>query len=309
MGGREVCEGCVNGLWSSISSFLSLLYDGGSCSLGHWCPWGHNEEKLERSTPQLSPFLPHSLALSNTSCFSDCSVLQRGFNVYFQRPGMNLQIFLWIYSSSSCFQVNAKPSFLEFPCVLQGQQEKYLTLWKLRSMILRLQGGLLKFRNTFWNMGNSGENSLQSILICLFWDRKMLGRNIVCFFCPYTFPYIASYHDHCWEQNGGLDGPLVWLHIAGSMLWCYGKMRTSTPMLLASKAIYAFSNLTLTFPLYPCYYSYVYLHSFLIVLLIYCIFTYFRYSASASKGGLQLLPFFPLRKHMKLFLFEELFSK
>lgn len=37
--------------------------------------------------------------------------------------------------------------FLEFPCVLQSQEEKYMTLWKLRSVILGLQGGILKFRN------------------------------------------------------------------------------------------------------------------------------------------------------------------
>lgn len=51
------------------------------------------------------------------------------------------------------------------------------------------------------------------------------------------------------------------------------------------------------------------LHTFLVILLIYCIFPYFRYSSSASKDGLQQLIPLPLRHHIKLFTSEERFSK
>lgn len=51
------------------------------------------------------------------------------------------------------------------------------------------------------------------------------------------------------------------------------------------------------------------LHTLLVILLIYCIFPYFRYSASASKEGLQQLILSPLRQHIKSFTSEELFSR
>lgn len=92
------------------------------------------------------------------------------------------------------------------------------------------------------------------------------------------------------------------------MLQCYGKMRTSALMLLTSKATYAFSNLTFTFCLYPYYCTYTFLYTFLIIMLFYCVFTQFGQSTSVSKGGFQLLALFPLRKHIKLLMFEELFS-
>lgn len=51
------------------------------------------------------------------------------------------------------------------------------------------------------------------------------------------------------------------------------------------------------------------LHSFLVILLIYYIFPYFRYSSSAAKDGLKKLIPFPLRQYIKLFTSEEFFSK
>lgn len=51
------------------------------------------------------------------------------------------------------------------------------------------------------------------------------------------------------------------------------------------------------------------LHTFLVILLIYGIFPYFRYPSSAAKDGLEQLILFPLRQHVKLLTSEELFSK
>lgn len=51
------------------------------------------------------------------------------------------------------------------------------------------------------------------------------------------------------------------------------------------------------------------LHTFLVILLIYCIFPYFRYPSSAAKDGLEQLILFPLGQHIKLVTSEELFSK
>lgn len=51
------------------------------------------------------------------------------------------------------------------------------------------------------------------------------------------------------------------------------------------------------------------LHTFLVILLIYLIFPYFRCPSSAVKDGFEQLILFPLGQYIKLLTSEELFSK
>lgn len=100
-GVRGACVFCVDALWSSICSFLTLLYDGGSCRLGHECLWGHTERNLSETLCDFPP--PWHAPQPCTSCLSVCLVLRRGFNVCLQRLWMNLQSCSWVCNSSSRF--------------------------------------------------------------------------------------------------------------------------------------------------------------------------------------------------------------
>lgn len=143
-------------------------------------------------------------------------------------------------------------------------------------------------------MGNYGKKYLQSDPICLLWDRKMLGRNIACVYSALT---LFSHHHHCWV--GQMD------HWLDSTLQCVCDAVMIAGFLGSINIFRFYIHILFLFMIIPM----GVLHTFLVILLIYCILPYFRYSASASKEGLQQLILSPLRQHIKSFTSEELFSR